>query len=269
MPVLEIDNRRLSYEDYGSGPVALLIHGSPGNAKAWARVGQRLADRYRVIALDLPGYGDTTPQPAGDEPRVAYASELVEALVRHIGPPAVLAAHSYGGVVALDIALRGKVPVAALALFEPVAMKLLVMTGEAEAYAKARSTFDDYIASFEGGDGRAVHKMVDFWFGEGAFGRLPPPVSAYLLGETASNIRDVRATFGEQYTTAALAQLRLPMVTVVGDRSPDVMQRIVRALGAHVPGSTVTTFEQADHALITTHADAVARTIAGVAAVVP
>ena len=62
--LLAIDDRRVSYEDYGAGPVALLIHGSPGTAKAWARVGERLADRYRVITPDLPGYGQTTPQPS-------------------------------------------------------------------------------------------------------------------------------------------------------------------------------------------------------------
>jgi pimeloyl-ACP methyl ester carboxylesterase len=114
MPTLAVDDRRLSYEDYGSGPVALLIHGSPGNAKAWARVGEPLAARYRIIAADLPGYGETTPQPPGGEPYVEYASELVEALTRYVGTPAVLAGHSYGGVVALALALRGPVSIGAL-----------------------------------------------------------------------------------------------------------------------------------------------------------
>src|SRR5262245_41946141 len=109
MPTLVIGDRRLSYEDYGSGRVALLIHGPPGNSRAWARVGERLAEQFRVIAPDLPGYGETTPQPPGEEPDVGYASELVEALIRHVGPPAVLAGHSYGGVVALSVALRRNV----------------------------------------------------------------------------------------------------------------------------------------------------------------
>lgn len=155
MPTLMISERRLSYEDYGSGRVALLIHGSPGNAKAWARVGERLAPRYRVVAPDLPGYGETTPQPSAQEPDVGYASELVEALIHHVGPPAVLAGHSYGGVVALAVALRGNVPVRALALFEPVALKLLAMGDESATYATAKAVFDDYISSFEQSDDRA------------------------------------------------------------------------------------------------------------------
>jgi pimeloyl-ACP methyl ester carboxylesterase len=265
MPTLVTDDRALSYEDYGSGPVVLLIHGSPGNGKAWARVGEHLAGRYRVIAPDLPGYGETTPQPPEHDPDVGYASELVEALVRHVGPPAVLAGHSYGGVVALAVALRGNVPVRALALFEPVAVKVLSMAHESEAYAATKAVFDDYISSVERGDGEAVRKMVDFWFGEGAFARMPEPLAAFLVKETASNVKDVRAAFRESYSSAALGKLRMPVATVVGNRSPDIMHRIARALAERLPYGSVTVLQKANHALTTTHADAVAEAIASLA----
>jgi pimeloyl-ACP methyl ester carboxylesterase len=265
MPTLAVDNRRLSYEDYGSGPIALLIHGSPGNAKAWARVGERLAARYRVIAPDLPGYGETTPQPLGQEPHVSYASELVEALTRHVGIPAVLAGHSYGGVVALAVALRGNVPIEALVLFEPVALKVLAMEGESEAYNAAKGVFDDYISAFEGGDNRAVQKMIDFWFGEGAFAKMPEPLTAYLIKETAANIKDVRATFRESYSLDALRRLYMPVLTVVGDCSPEITHRIARQIAEQVPRGSVRTLASANHALPTTHADAVAEAISAVA----
>jgi pimeloyl-ACP methyl ester carboxylesterase len=118
MPTLTAGARTLSYESWGAGPVALLVHGSPGNARTWARVGERLAGRYRVIAPDLPGYGATTPQPEG-EPHVAYAAELIEALADEVGAPAVLAGHSCGGVVALAVALRGRIRPGALVLRWP------------------------------------------------------------------------------------------------------------------------------------------------------
>jgi pimeloyl-ACP methyl ester carboxylesterase len=172
MPTLVVDQRVVSYEDRGSGPLVVLLHGSPGNARAWARVGERLAAQHRVVAPDLPGYGGTTPQPRDQQPDVGFASELVAALIAHVGAPAVLAAHSYGGVVALRTALRGA-PVGALALFEPVAMTLLPVAGEPEAFATTRSVFDDYFATHDAGDPRAVRKMIDFWFGDGAFARMP------------------------------------------------------------------------------------------------
>ena len=265
MPTLAIDDRRLSYEDYGSGRVVVLIHGSPGNAKAWARVGERLAARYRVIAPDLPGYGESTPQPPGREPDVGYAGELVEALIRRVGPPAALAGHSYGGVVALAVALRGHVPVGALALFEPVALKVLAMAGESEAYATAKSVFDDYISSFEGGDDRAVRKMVDFWFGDGAFGKMPEPVTSFLIRQTAANIRDVRAAFRESYSVSALRGLQMPVLTVVGDRSPETTHLIARVIAERAPHGSATRLATATHALTTTHVDAVADAISSVA----
>ena len=264
MPTLAVDDRRLGYEDYGSGPVALLIHGSPGNVKAWTRVGERLAGRYRVVALDLPGYGETTPQPPGQEPSVGYASELVEALIRRVGPPAVLAGHSYGGVVALAVALRGNVSMGALVLFEPVALTVLAMAGESEAYATAKAVFDDYISRFEGGDDRAVQRMVDFWFGEGTFGKMPEPLTGYLIKETASNIRDVRATFRENYSVDALRSLQMPVVTVAGDRSPEITHRIAHLIAELVPNGSFRSLATANHALTTTHVDAVAEAIASV-----
>ncbi len=266
MPRLVTDGRTLSYEEAGAGPVALLVHGSPGNAKAWARVSERLADRYRVIAPDLPGYGETTSQSAPGGPTVGYAAELIEALILEVGAPAVVAGHSYGGVVALAVALRGRVSVGALALFEPVAVPILAMAGETETFTAAKAIFDSYIAGFDGGNERAVQTMVDFWFGAGTFERMPEPVTAYLLQSTAANVGDVRATFRETYSADAFRALPMPVVTVVGDRSPDVTHRIARAIAAHAPRASVMTLAKANHALTTTHVEAVAQAIDAIAA---
>jgi pimeloyl-ACP methyl ester carboxylesterase len=266
MPKLETAGRTVSYEEAGAGPVALLLHGSPGNARAWVRVGERLADRYRVIAPDLPGYGETTPQSTPGGHTVGYAAELVEALIHEVGSPAVVAGHSYGGVVALAVALRARVSVGALALFEPVAVPVLSMVGDTEAFAAAKTIIDSYVASAEGGDERAVQTMVDFWFGAGAFERMPAPVTAYLLRSTAANVEDVRATFRETYSADAFRALSMPIVTVVGDRSPDITHRIARAIAAHAPRASVMMLAKADHALTTTHVEAVAQAIAGIAA---
>jgi len=62
-----------------------------------------------VISPNLPGYGATT-RPVGEGPGdSSYAAGLIEALIAEVGPPAVLAGHSYGGVVALMTALRGRI----------------------------------------------------------------------------------------------------------------------------------------------------------------
>jgi pimeloyl-ACP methyl ester carboxylesterase len=266
MPTFALDDRELSYEDYGgAGPVVMLVHGSPGNGKAWQRVAERLTDRYRVIAPDLPGHGATPPPPAGAVPDVAHAATLIEALIRAVGAPAVLAGHSYGGVVALAIALRGHVTLGALALLEPVAVSMLRMAGDREAYESTKAVFDAYIAGVEDGQPHTVRTMVDFWFGSGAFDRMPEPLKAYMVRQAAVNVRDVRAAFREDYSPAACRRLGIPVTTLVGGRSPAVTHKIAQAIAAHAPKGSVMTLDTATHAMTTTHAEAVAHALAGLA----
>jgi len=228
-------------------------------------VGERLADRFRIVAPDLPGHGATTPQPAGAVPDVAYAAALIEALIRTVGAPAVLAGHSYGGVVALAIALRGRVSLAALALLEPVAVSMLRMAGDREGYESTKAVFDAYIAGVEGGEPHTVRTMVDFWFGAGAFDRMPEPLRASMVRQAAVNVRDVRAAFREDYSPAACHRLGMPVTTLVGGRSPAVTHKIAQAIAAHAPIGSVVTLDTATHAMTTTHAEAVAHALAALA----
>ena len=74
----------IAYDEYGAGPVVVLLHGSPGTSKAWSRVAERLGDRFRVIVPNLPGHGETSAAPAGAPPDNAYAARLVEALLAEV-----------------------------------------------------------------------------------------------------------------------------------------------------------------------------------------
>ena len=168
-----------------------------------------------MIAPDLPGYGQTTPQAATDEPSVDYAAGLIEALV-----------------------------------------------GDAGTYARTQAVFHGYITSVETGNSAAIGTMVDFWFGDGTFDRMPEAMTAGLRQAAPANARDVRATFRETYAAGAFRRLPMPVVTVVGDRSPDITRRIATAIATHAPRGSVTLLAKANHAMTTTHADAVADIIA-------
>jgi pimeloyl-ACP methyl ester carboxylesterase len=256
----------VSYEDYGSGPIALLIHGSPGNGKAWQRAGERLAVRHRVIAPDLPGHGPTNPPPAESTPDPAYAAALIEDLVRATGRPAVVAGHSYGGVVALTLALRRRIPLDALVLLEPVAVPMLLAVGDTEIYRESNAFFEDYVAGVEGGDPQGVRGMVDYWFGPGTFARLPEPLRDYMVKGAVANIRDIRATLAQRYAPDDLRALTVPVTTVFGGKSPDVTRRIAEAIAAQVGQGAVVKLDTANHALISTHPLEVAELIETAAA---
>jgi pimeloyl-ACP methyl ester carboxylesterase len=255
------DAAAIGYDDRGQGPVIVLVHGSPGTSRAWQPVAERLAKRFRVIAPDLPGYG-ATPLPADGGPRdSSYAVGLLEALITEVGPPTVLAGHSYGGGVALLTALRGRVAPRALALFEPVAVPVLAAVGEREAFADVQGMVERYFAASERGEREAVGIMVDYWFGPGTLARMPAPTREFLIANTAPNMRDVSATLRDPYTVPGLRALGMPVLCAYGSRSPEVMVKIVQAVASHAPRGIIRKLEQADHAMTTTHAEAVAALI--------
>lgn len=266
MPTLAVGARDvIGYDDAGRGPVVMLIHGSPGTSRAWQPVGERLAARFRVVAPNLPGYGATTCPPEGSAGDSAYAAGLIEALIAEVGAPAVLAGHSYGGVVALMTALRGMARPAALALFEPVAVPLLAAVGESEAFASTQALFADYRGAFEAGDPLAARRMVEYWFGAGAFERMPAPTREFLAAHTGHNVRDVAATFRDPYSVEGLRGLAMPVLVAYGSRSPEVMVKIVEAIAAHAPRAWLERVDGATHALTSTHVEAVAALIADLA----
>jgi pimeloyl-ACP methyl ester carboxylesterase len=266
MPVIELDaQRRLSYEESGQGPAIVLVHGSPGTAATWSGVAKRLAGRFRVAALDLPGHGGSTPRPDGEPPTIEGGAAAVEAVVAAQPGPAVLAGHSYGGVVSLAVALRGRVPLRGLVLLEPVLVKLLPAAGLHADFAAAERVFAGYFERAGRGEPEATGIMVDFWFGPGTFARMPPQVQSALGANLARNALDVRSVFAETYSPEQLARLSVPLVVAYGSRSPAITRRMALLLAGLVPQGSVHEIAEAGHGMPTTHAEAVAALVAACA----
>jgi len=266
MPTLTLaQGQRVVYEDSGRGPAIVLVHGSPGTTRNWEPVAQRLADRYRVLAPNLPGYGGSDPRPAG-EPSTAQVAAVVEAVIREVGAPVLLAGHSYGGNVALAVVLRGEVPVAGLVLLEPVLVRVLPAAGRDADYAAVKRVIDAYLEQVEGGEPGAVRVMIDYWFGPGAFDLLPGAIQRFLVAHAPVNAVDVRSSFAETHSTAVLERLRVPVLVVYGGKSPAVSRAIATVVATHVPDGTLHELAGATHALTTTHAQQVADLIAAHAA---
>ena len=85
----------------GSGPAIVLLHGLGKTAHTWDAVAERIADRFTIIAIDLPGHGDSPcPDDADVFTRDAALADLDEVLASVEGR-AVLVGHSLGGYLAL------------------------------------------------------------------------------------------------------------------------------------------------------------------------
>lgn len=94
------------FVDYGGeGDPIVLVHGLGGSHVNWWALGPLLAERYRVLALDLPGFGRTMP--AGRRSTVSANTDLLRRfIVKVAGAPVVLVGNSMGGMIALHVAAR-------------------------------------------------------------------------------------------------------------------------------------------------------------------
>ena len=104
---LTLHGDRVAYLDEGAGDVLLLIHGLGGSTDCWRGVVPKLATRYRVIAVDLLGHGQSD-KPRGDYSLGAFAVWLRDFLDALDIREATVIGHSFGGGVALQFAHQHK-----------------------------------------------------------------------------------------------------------------------------------------------------------------
>lgn len=114
---------RLHYVDWGGeGSPVLLIHATGFHARLWDPYALRLRDRFRVIALDQRGHGDSTAPPEGPD-GMAWdnAASDVHALITALDiAGCAVAGHSSGGTAAAVCAGRWPGDIGRLLLLDPV-----------------------------------------------------------------------------------------------------------------------------------------------------
>jgi len=111
----------LAFTRRGSGPPLLLLHGIGSARQAWDPVVGRLAERFDVLAVDLPGFGESPPLPPEVEPLPSVLAASVAGFLASQGVTAPhVAGNSLGGWVALELAAIE--PVRSLTLLSPAGL---------------------------------------------------------------------------------------------------------------------------------------------------
>lgn len=98
-----VGRRRLHFVDIGSGPVILLIHGLGMSWQCWLENIPALALEHRVIAVDVPGFGDSEPAAV---PAIGSFADTLAELAAALGVPELtVVGHSMGGVIGERMAI--------------------------------------------------------------------------------------------------------------------------------------------------------------------
>jgi pimeloyl-ACP methyl ester carboxylesterase len=116
------DNTVVHYLEAGQGPVLILIHGLGSSANVWCDDIGLLATDYRVIAVDLPGYGKSD-RPKADY-SVEYQAGMIKNFIEALGVDKVtLVGNSFGGWIAALVALDSPDRVSRLVLVDSAGLR--------------------------------------------------------------------------------------------------------------------------------------------------
>ncbi|EHN78046.1 alpha/beta fold hydrolase [Streptomyces coelicoflavus] len=164
--------------DPGGRPLVLL-HGTPFSSYVWRAVARSLARDHQVFVWDMPGYG-RSEKAAGQDVSLAAQGRVFAGLLDHWGlEDPLVAAHDFGGAVALRAHLLHGARYGALALVDPVALApwgspfFRLVRENAEVFARLpeslhRALVREYVGS-TGGPGlhpAVLDRLVEPWLGE-------------------------------------------------------------------------------------------------------
>ena len=117
----DINGIKTNYIDRGEGEVVLVLQGWGTSVELYECVIAKMAEKYRVLAPDMPGFGATQEPP---EPwRVDGYADFVLAFCKALGvKECIIFAHSFGGRVTLKLMARDELP---------ITVKKIILTGAA------------------------------------------------------------------------------------------------------------------------------------------
>jgi non-heme chloroperoxidase len=250
----------LYYEDHGSGPPVVMIHGFPFSGTAWEKqVSPLLMAGYRTITYDRRGFGRSS-QPATGYDYDTFAGDLAKVMMALDLRDATLVGHSMGtGEVTRYLSAYGSERVNKAVLISPIPPFLLKTSDNPEGVDK--SLFDGFVQSIMNDRAAFQTEFVKNFFN-------PDQNLGKRVSEDAMRAHWNIAMTASPIGTAAcvpawlidfrpdLPRIDVPVQIIQGDQDrvlpfPATGQRLVNML----PGSDLTVLEGAPHGIPWTHAD--------------
>lgn len=254
MPTLSKGNLKIDYTDDGRGEPVVLIHSSVSGNRQWRALIEALKDRYRVLAINLYGYGETTPWPS-TAPQSLYAqAQLVLALCEEIGTPVRLVGHSFGGSVAMKSAMLLGPRVERLVLLEPNPFYLLKQNGRMQAFLESRS-LRDHVKCFGalGEWPKVAERFADYWLGDGSWRAMPEKHRAAFVESLRPNFYEWDAVMDEETTINEWKTLSARTLVVSDPSTRLPIREIVDVFAAACPHWGFHSLDEGGHMAPLTH----------------
>ncbi len=229
MPHVTSTGVSLYYEEHGAGSSILCVHGTSSSALVWGSAVETLAGLGRVIAYDRRGCTRSERPDPYEITSVAEHTDDAVGLLRALdAEPAVVIGRSYGGSVAIDLALRYPRSVRAVALLEAVPYGL---SPEVDAWGAELTAMLDGVARDSGVDAVAealYRDVLGEWEGlPAAFREMASANGQAILAEQRGGELTV--------SREELTRIGCPVLVVSAEESPDALDAVQIVLAESIP----------------------------------
>lgn len=247
---VEAAGLRWHVQQQGQGPVVLLLHGTGSATHTWRGLLPLLADRFTLIAPDLPGHGFTRGRD-GSALSLPGMARRLGALLAELGArPQLVVGHSAGAAVACRLALDGLIDPDVIVGLNPALLPLAGFSGAlfpALARVLTANPLVPWLLARRGSDRRVVEGLL-----RGTGSRLDAE-GVHLYARLLRDRRHVSAALGmmARWDLRGLAdelrRLRARLVLVVGTRDRYVPPSDAQKLRERVPHAEIVSLEGVGH----------------------
>jgi pimeloyl-ACP methyl ester carboxylesterase len=255
-----IEDYQLEYEAHGAGEPAVLIHGSVVADTYLPMFSEPSLSSFKLVRYRRRGFGSST-HPAS---MISIRDQATDcwALMRELNiARAHIAGHSYGGVIALQLALDRPEAVCSLALLEPA------LVGVVPNAAEVMGEMAPVIATYEKGDRRRA--LEEFFLQIAgpdwlkSFDALPGGLEMALADIDNLFRVEIPAMGQWQFTRHDANRIHQPILAVLGGESAPVFHEIHKLVQSWFPQAIPVTIPRTNHMLQAVEPRALAEVLAG------
>ncbi|WP_457654208.1 alpha/beta fold hydrolase [Rhodocaloribacter sp.] len=243
---MKLDGMEVHYRDEGEGPALVLLHGTGASLHTWDGWAEALSDSFRVVRLDLPGFGLTGPNPEHDYHIATYV-DFLEHFAGRLGLERFsLAGNSLGGHIAWRYALAHPQRVEKLILIDPAGapdeapdpfvfkLARMPVTSRLLTVVTPRSLMEKSLREVYADDAKVTPALVDRYY-----------ELSLREGNRAAFVARSRTTEPNRFDQ--IAYVRAPILILWGEQDGWIPVTTARRFTERLPHAVLLTYPDAGH----------------------
>jgi pimeloyl-ACP methyl ester carboxylesterase len=242
-------------QEVGEGPLVVLVHGAMDRSGGMLRVRRVLQPAHRVVRYDRRGYARSLPT----GPPESFAQQVDDLEDILDGRPAVLAGHSFGGLICLALAERRPEVVRAVLAYEaPMTWEPWWPTGSGRRVPAAQGTRNGDVDPADTDPHDAAEWFLRRMIGDQMWERLPRGMRAERRAEGPTLVAEMQSVRPPAPVPVDPSAIMVPVVAAHGSEARPHHKRGTGELARRAPLGELAVIEGAGHGAHLTHPEAFA-----------